>query len=90
MPYRRHRSRIAARSSAGRVQPVGLFGELRIRARVSGVSAASSRSMSIRQRPCPASTGTTSTLLDRIFGISTTFGQIGPATTARSPGDSTS
>ena len=46
--------------------------------------------MSMRQRPCAGSRGTTSTWPDRILGISGTLGQIGPPTTTRSPGETTS
>ncbi len=67
-------------------QPVGLFGELTISARVSGVSAASSRSTSSVQPSGPKSRVIVSTSAPRIFGISTTFGQSGVTATVRSPG----
>ena len=87
MPCRRQCSRIAClRSRRSSVHPVGLFGELTSSIRVSGVSAASSRSRSSRQPPAPNSSGTRTTSAPRIFGISVKFGHSGVTHTTRSPG----
>ncbi len=73
-------------ASRGMTQPVGLFGELTISARVPGVSVAIRRSTSSVQPSGPKSSDTVSTPAPRIFGISTTFGHSGVTATARSPG----
>ena len=93
---RRRRSRCRAARNARRaraadapsiVQPVGLFGELIISARVPGVSARAAgrgRASTRRRRSAAARRRRRA---DRIFGISTRFGHSGVTTTTRSPGD---
>src|SRR6266700_1156861 len=68
------------------VQPVGLFGELIMTARVAGVSAESRRSTSSVQPVLLNSRATLTTSAPRIFGISVRLGQSGVTQTTRSPG----
>src|ERR1700722_18724699 len=86
MPWRRQCASSAAWSSPSMVQPVGLFGELTMTTRVSGVSAAMSLSMSRRQASRWKSRAMVSTFAPTILGISTRFGHSGVTTTTRSPG----
>ncbi len=90
MPCLRQWASTASTSSSSIVQPVGLLGELTIRSRVWGVSAASSRSRSSDHLPFAIRNGTRATSAPRIRGISVTLGQSGVTATTRSPGDSTS
>ncbi len=76
---------MAASSSAVAVQPVGLFGEFRMKARAPG-SMAANRSKSSRNRPSvPASSGSTSTVAPRSSTALAGLGQAGVCSTTRSP-----
>ena len=86
MPCFRQCSKTTRWSSGSIVHPVGLPGELITTIRVSGVSAAISRSTSSVQRPFRTVSGTRVTCPPRIFGISAMFGQIGVTITTLSPG----
>ena len=72
------------------VQPVGLFGELRYRARVPGVRASIRRSRSSLQPDGENESATVVTWAPRIFGISWRLGQSGTTSTTRSPGSTMS
>jgi hypothetical protein len=88
MPCRRQCARTARIASGGITQPVGFPGELIISSRVSGVSAASSRSTSRRQRPPSTARATVSTRAPSTAAIAVRFGHNGTTATTRSPGDS--
>ena len=86
MPCLRQCARIASWASRSTAQPVGLFGELIITARVPGSSALKRRSASSFQPVSPNCSPTRTTSAPRILGISVRLGHSGVTHTTRSPG----